>query len=292
MITHTILAVDDQPEYLQTYAAYLFEEKVPYKIISALNGKMALELATAESPDVIIMDWQMPVMDGLTAVKELKKNKQLKDIPVIMASGIMLSSEDLKEALEAGASDYIRKPIDKVELLARVHSHIKISRYIKTLKDQKKTIETERTRRITHIKETLHELCKKTEEMIRFTFKEHKSIISELENLQKNTQNEKEILDNVTHALSEICDVYNNYNSVCQLHFQEDDYLRKLINKHPQLLPNEIELCLLLKRNLPSKEIAEMTYRSVNTIKVARSKLRTKLGLNGEDNLFNYLLEV
>jgi DNA-binding response OmpR family regulator/DNA-binding CsgD family transcriptional regulator len=292
MINYTILAVDDQPEYLQTYAAYFFEEKVPYKIISALNGKMALELAAIEHPDVIIMDWQMPVMDGLCAVKEIKKDKNLKDIPIIMSSGIMLNSEDLKEALEAGASDYIRKPVDKTELLARVHSHIKMARYIKTLKDQKETIETERTQRVIHIKETLHELCDKTEEMIRFTFKEHKNIISDLENLKIKNQGEKEILDHITKVLADICNVYNNYHSVCQLHLNEEDYIKKLIKKHPQLLPGEIELCLLLKKNLPSKDIAALTYRSVNTIKVSRSKLRTKLGINADDNLFNYLLMI
>lgn len=292
MNIHTILAVDDQPEYLQTYAAYFFEEEVPYKVISALNGKMALELAASEKPDVIIMDWQMPVMDGLTAVKELKKNKQLKDIPVIMASGIMLNSEDLKEAFDAGASDFIRKPIDKIELLARVHSHINISRFIKQLKEQRNTIEQEREEHSTHVRDTISELCGKTVELIKYTSKEHEEIAKELTNLQKNKQNEKVILDHISKILAQICDVCNKYNSVYNLHFQEDEYVKRLLKKHPNLLPNEIELCFFLKKNLSSKEIANLTYRSANTIKVARSKLRSKLNIKGDGNFVNYLHKI
>lgn len=288
----TILAVDDQPEYLQTYAAYFFEENIPYKIISAVNGEMALELAATELPDVIIMDWQMPVMDGLTAVIELKKDEKLRDIPVIMASGIMLRSEDLKEALEAGASDFIRKPIDKIELLARVHSHINISKYIKQLKEQKNTIEKEREEHLTHVWDTIFELCSKTSEMIQYTFKEHENITKELNNLQKKNMDEKLVLQHISNILSEICDVYSKYNSVCHMHFNEDEYARRLLRKHPNLLPNEIELCLFLKKNLASKEIASITYRSVNTIKVARSKLRNKLKIEADDNLVNYLIKI
>lgn len=292
MNVHTILAVDDQPEYLQSYAAYFFEEKVPHKVISALDGKMALELATIEKPDVIIMDWQMPVMDGLTAVKKLKNDAHLRDIPVIMATGIMMSSQDLKEAFEAGASDFIRKPIDKIELLARVHSHLSISKYIKQLKEHKNKIEQEREEHLSHVRETIAELCGKTIELIQYTNKEHENIAKELNNLRKNNQNEKIILEHISKTLSQICDACNKYSSVYNLHFQEDEYVKRLLKTHPNLLPNEIELCFFLKRNLSSKEIADISNRSVNTIKVARSKLRNKLNIETQNDIINYLVNI
>ncbi|HEX2933821.1 MAG TPA: response regulator [Bacteroidales bacterium] len=290
MNTYSILVVDDQPEYIQTYAGYFFEEKVPYKIISALNGEMAIDIALGESPDVIIMDWQMPVMDGITAIKEFKKRDQLKDIPIIIATGIMLGSSELKKALEAGASDYISKPIDKIELLARVNSHIKLANYIKTIKSHKELIERERIDFAIHLGQVLKELCLKTEDILQFTFREHKSVMSKIELLKKQEIDEIETLEYITKLLSEISTNYNGYSTICQMYIQEEDFIQRLLQKHPGLLPNEIELCLWLRKNMDSKNIALLTFRSINTVKVARSKLRLKLNLPEEDNLFSYLI--
>ena len=66
------------------------------------------------------MDWQMPVMDGIEATKQLKLNDTTKDIPVIISTGIMIDSSDLSAALIVGAVDYLRKPFDEIELIARV----------------------------------------------------------------------------------------------------------------------------------------------------------------------------
>lgn len=292
MNMHTILAVDDQTEYLQSYAAYFFEENVPYKIISAVHGEMALELAATEHPDVIIMDWQMPVMDGLTAVKKLKEDEQLRDIPIIMASGIMLSSEDLQEALKAGASDYIRKPIERTELLARVNSHIKMAEYVRELKENQRFIEAEREEKTNQLRENLHSVCEQMEEMSQFFLKEYAEIQGELQKLDTPHANQAEIIGHIKNVLIANGNAFKNYTSVCKQFMTEDDFIRRLLVNHPDLLPKEIELVLLLKRNTASKDIAAMTFRSVNTIKVARSKLRTKLGLQQSDNMVNYLLQI
>lgn len=292
MKIYTILAVDDQTEYLHSYAAYFFEENVPYKIISAVHGEMALELAASEHPDVIIMDWQMPVMDGLTAVKKLNADEKLRDIPIIMASGIMLSNEDLLEAFKAGASDFIRKPIEKIELLARVNSHIKMAEYIRELKEKTRLIEDGRVEKMNQLQENLHSVCEQMEEMSQFFLKEYDEILAELNKLNEEKANNTDIIKHIQDVLVSNGNALKNYTSVCKQFMTEEDFIRRLLKKHPDLLPKEIELILLLKRNTASKDIAAMTFRSVNTIKVARSKVRSKLGLQHTDNLVNYLMQL
>ena len=176
--------------------------------------------------------------------------------------------------------------------MARIHSHINLSKYIKSLKEKQQLIHNQQNNHILHIRETSLELCHKIEEMVRFTFKEHDDLINELKNLLSKNPDEEIILSQLLKVLSDICKVYDNYNSVTQLHFKEDKYVRRLLTKHPQLLPGEIELCLLVKRNLSSKDIAGMTFRSVNTIKVAKSKLRSKLNIGKDINIINYLIGI
>ncbi|MBN1953020.1 MAG: response regulator [Bacteroidales bacterium] len=285
----TILVVDDQPEYLKAYATLFFEEQVPYKIISAIHGKMAIDLARSEHPDIIIMDWQMPEMDGFTALKHLKSDPELHTIPVIIASGIMLESNDLKKALEAGASDYIRKPIDRTELLARTHSHIRMAHYLKTIREQEQALLNERDNRIDLLAESSFMLSSQMGEMIRVFIHEHEKMTEAIQNQRKRGKSGEEITDIILQNLLQNQQVFKRYLQAGHEPVKDEFYIRQLVTKHPSLLPSEIELCLLLKKNLSSKEIASITFKSPNTIKVARSRIRQKMGLDKKFNLFKYL---
>lgn len=134
MYNAVILVVDDEQTYLSSIAETLKERK--FKIIQALDGKMGIAVAKKFLPDIIIADWEMPEMNGLKMIQELKSDKTTKDIPVIMCTGIMTTSENLDTALEAGASDYIRKPIDAIELTARINAALNLSSAFKKIKAQ------------------------------------------------------------------------------------------------------------------------------------------------------------
>ncbi len=140
MNNYTILIAEDQEFNLHVVIGYLQQGNDNYKVLTAENGQEACEIAKAQLPDLVIMDWEMPIMTGIDAVKELKSYPSTTDIPIIMATA-NTSSEKLKVALDAGAVDYIRKPIDKVELVARVHSTLKLSDSYKKIKNQKSLIE-------------------------------------------------------------------------------------------------------------------------------------------------------
>ncbi|WP_299463323.1 ATP-binding protein [uncultured Microscilla sp.] len=143
MKEYSILVIDDQYNNLKTITAYFDASLEPYAILGATSGMMGYRLALDKRPDLIIMDWEMPEMSGIEAVKKLKASPVTKDIPIIMATGVMTHPDDLRTALEAGAIDYVRKPIDKVELLARTRSAIALSesyQQIKLLSDFKQAM--------------------------------------------------------------------------------------------------------------------------------------------------------
>ncbi|MCK5535658.1 MAG: response regulator, partial [Bacteroidales bacterium] len=139
-MSKNILIVDDQPKNLQIIADYLKESENSYEIMKAPNGKIALKLVEKKTPDLIITDWEMPVMDGIEFIKQLRKNIITVNIPVIMCTGVMLTSKNLQTALKAGASDFIRKPIDKIELTARTNSMLQLGASQQKLLEQNKTL--------------------------------------------------------------------------------------------------------------------------------------------------------
>jgi CheY-like chemotaxis protein/DNA-binding CsgD family transcriptional regulator len=124
---HKILIVDDEPENIRGIRNCIERTGEFYTLFQALNGELALKIATAEMPDLIITDWEMPGMDGIELIRGLKTSEITSEIPVIMCTGVMTTSENLHTALIAGAVDYIRKPIDQIELTARVKSMLELS---------------------------------------------------------------------------------------------------------------------------------------------------------------------
>lgn len=137
---HTVLVVDDERVNLMVMMKLLAKLGDEYRVISAPNGLVACRLAEKKLPDIIIMDWEMPEMNGIEAAKALKKNPVTQDIPIILATAVRTSAENLSEALQAGAIDYLRKPIEEAELLARVKSALSLANSLKKVRDQHQQI--------------------------------------------------------------------------------------------------------------------------------------------------------
>lgn len=98
-----------------------------YETASATNGKEALEMLTTDwKPDLILMDIEMPVMDGYQTCKEIRDNKEYSSIPIIVLTAVY-NKNVIKKVLTIGANDYIAKPFEPEELLARITAHIKIN---------------------------------------------------------------------------------------------------------------------------------------------------------------------
>ncbi|MDP9204646.1 MAG: diguanylate cyclase [Gemmatimonadota bacterium] len=118
-----ILVVDDHEDNIELLRARL--EARGYEVEGASDGQAALDAVNRTCPDLILLDVMMPKMDGMEVVKRLKSNKALPFIPVIMQTALD-STENKVEGLDAGADDYITKPINFAELEARVNSLLRI----------------------------------------------------------------------------------------------------------------------------------------------------------------------
>jgi len=121
-----ILAVDDIPENLDVLVGIL---KANYQMKVATNGERALQLAVNEpQPDLILLDIMMPIMNGYEVCNKLKADDSLKDIPVIFISALD-DTLDKVEAFNCGGVDYIAKPFQVEEVVARVETHLNLRRY-------------------------------------------------------------------------------------------------------------------------------------------------------------------
>lgn len=139
MSNKKVLLVDDEPLNLKLYEKMLKEHK--FEISTASNGKECLEKVYSIFPDLVILDWNMPVMDGIEALETLKKDELTRDIPVLMITGVMTSSEDLAYAMGVGAVDFLKKPFDKQELNARVRNILMLAESQNELKRQNNRLE-------------------------------------------------------------------------------------------------------------------------------------------------------
>ena len=120
-----VLIVDDTPKNLQVLSNILHDKG--YNICISTSGSQALESVNTEAPDLILLDIQMPVMDGFETFKALKLNSNSKDIPVIFLTAVV-EPEKILQGFELGAVDYITKPFNIPELTARVATHLEIKR--------------------------------------------------------------------------------------------------------------------------------------------------------------------
>lgn len=121
--TKTILSVDDSPINNKLIEAYFRRE---YEVISKESGQQALTWLESNTPDVILLDIMMPIMDGIEVLERIQANERLKEIPVIMVTA-KTEMESIKATLSLGAQDYVKKPIDFTELQTKVHIAFQIN---------------------------------------------------------------------------------------------------------------------------------------------------------------------
>jgi len=116
-----VLVVEDV-DFNRELIVQLLEDK--YEVIEAVNGQQGVELAERERPELILMDLSLPVMDGWEATRRLKANADLRAIPVIALTAHAMKG-DKEKALAAGCDDYLVKPLDEDELMARIAKYLK-----------------------------------------------------------------------------------------------------------------------------------------------------------------------
>ena len=263
MKEYNILVVDDVTSNIQTIVQYLKATGKPYKFLSANNGQTALRVIQKRTPDLIITDWEMPIMSGLDLVKQLKTQTTPQRIPVIMITGARTKVEDLKIALDAGAVDFIRKPVNQVELWARVDATLQLFEAYRTIEDQKnrelstKTLQVHQKNEILDkLKERLQQFMLKLEVAYRPEAKEMIRLIQS----NKSTDNEWDTF---------------------KLHFEQVNprFFEKLQASYPKLSQLDLKLCAYLRIGFAQKEIANLLAVDYQSVRAHKLRVKKKMGI-------------
>jgi two-component system alkaline phosphatase synthesis response regulator PhoP len=139
----TVLIVDDNLQNIELLQAFL--ESLPVRIVTAMDGVEALEKVEQHKPDLILLDIMMPRMSGFQVCRKLKSDAKTRDIQVLMVTALN-ELGDIEQASDCGTDDFVSKPINKLELLTRVKSLLRV-RHMKS----------ELERALTYLNEIEHE---------------------------------------------------------------------------------------------------------------------------------------
>jgi len=134
----SILIVDDNPENIQVLGKHLKTEG--FNVEFAVEGKSALDWINKETIDLVLLDINMPGMNGYEVCEEIRSNADLKNLPVIFITA-EYGRESIIKGFDAGAQDYVTKPFDSRELIARVRTHLKLKKSLEDLGELNQSLE-------------------------------------------------------------------------------------------------------------------------------------------------------
>jgi DNA-binding response OmpR family regulator/DNA-binding CsgD family transcriptional regulator len=294
-----ILIVEDEPAHLKTITQYLLRQN-NFNIISAPDGELAITIAESEMPDLIIMDWDMPRMNGIEATKILKSKTKTASIPIIMCTGVRLTSQNLQTAFEAGAIDYIRKPVDETELIARVRSMLILHDFYRQKIEGERKI-TQLTKDISEaeIKLLQTDIEMKNKELalkVLFLLQRNEMINFTIQKLSEIDASDKDkTIGRIKQLMSHLKQSQNERQwQEFETHFEKvhEDFYKRLLMRCPDISPNEKKICAFIRLNLSTKEICALTHNTTKSVEVARTRLRKKLGLTRDDNLNTFIFNI
>ena len=237
--TGTILIVDDQPTNLSMLSRSL--QRNGMTVMLAINGQDAIQKVLNQKPELILLDIQMPGIDGFETCNLLKQNTTTQDIPIIFMTA-SIDSKDKIKGLSVGAVDYITKPFEEEEVLARVRVHLKLSILTKTLE---------------HKNFLLEELTKDLEERVAQRTNQLSQALEDLQNTQMQLiQTEK--MSALGQLVAGVAHEINNPLSFIAGNIEHtEDYIQSLI-EHLRLYQHEYPQTASLIENHAQK--IELNY--------------------------------
>ncbi len=321
----TILIIDDNITNLKVAVTHL--EVYSYKILTASNGTAGFERAKLALPDLILLDVKMPGIDGFETCARIKANPDTADIPIIFMTALSDSSSKVR-GLETGAVDYITKPLDATELLARVRLHLSMRELQMNLEDvvQQRTAalyaEMAHRQRLQEEKDQLFEIVRQqsaqlhklTEEMLH-TQQEHSedTLLLLRDTIEKEIALGQEKLQQAQSALGRIQGTADTLMWLQQMLEQLDAVFQR-IQRHGQKLAQdmtdqlpaaqqlletpliklstrEYEVFQLLINGKSSAEIAELIGVTRSSVSTYRRRIMTKLEVEDLPALLKFAVE-
>ena len=319
MSTPTILIIDDQATDRLIYRRFLGEHY--YGFIELADGGKALQYLSRNKIDLILLDWQMPKVDGLETLKAIRRSMEYAQIPIIVITG-KEDSESLELAFNFGCTDYIRKPVDRIELSARVQNVLELKksqvtliqqseellRLYKIIQDQKTTLEESlgfkraaieaHEEKIVAEKEILERDVKTLSLQISKTMNQIRHIKHIVSDLLDNTAPDKiyPILDNLKQVDKAINKIISSNQSNLEMkriiEVSDKELNRKLLSINPKLTNLELRHCNYLNMNLSNHEIADIMNVELKSLQMSRYRIKKKLNIATEKTLREFIISI
>jgi len=269
-----ILIVDDEPVNIKILTGMLSTEG--YNILKADNGPEALKILGKVTPDIILLDVMMPEMDGFEVCRRIKAEKDMRLIPVLMVTALQ-DKIHRQQALEAGADDFLSKPIDRTELIIRVKSLIRIKQYSDELVESNRILEEQ--------KEKLKKLEKAKEALTHMIVHDLRSPLTSISMnidlcLMKLTQDQglKRYLENASYQctyldsmIQGLLDIYKMEKgklSLSKEKIRPEPLIMEVVDRFtPQLEAKKLHLDLKLPSNCPKVQMdSELISRVIGNL--------------------------
>ena len=259
-----ILIVDDDPTNLEILVEYL--ERVEFKTLTVQTGESALQQSACTQPDLILMDVMMPDMNGFETCRRLKANAATKEIPVIF----MTALSDVKAKVtgfEVGGVDYITKPFQHEEVVARVHTHLTLRRQHHQLQQQTEQLRALNAEKDRFLSMIAHDL--------RSPFSTLRLLIGvAAENIEGSGQNELENLmhllkkssENVYTLLENLLTWSQIQHGVMKYHPQPLDVHKMIVQNMALLKPAADQKQITIKNDIAAETTAYADYRMVDAV--------------------------
>ncbi|MEO9853718.1 MAG: response regulator [Reichenbachiella sp.] len=281
----SLLVADDDYSNVEVIMSYLKGQTD--QVYYAPNGKVACDLAGKKRPDLIIMDWQMPEMTGIEAIRCLKSSPETEEIPIIVATGVMTSAENLKEALDEGAVDFLRKPFNPIEFTARVTSTLRIKRQHEIIKEMLIKEKDYAQEALEHKQRELSSIAVLDYQKTTLL----KELLDQVERLDRITNYVYATdIKSIEKQLKAQLDLEKSWNTF-KIHFEETHagFFDKLDENFPELSLNDRKLCAYIKLGMGNFEISQMTGTSDDSLRKAINRLKKKMELGPKDDLRKFL---
>ena len=288
-----ILLVDDQPEMVRTLVNFCELYFPAAEVLQTIDPRAALGIARKEEPDILLADWDMPELTGIELLEAVKADPVLGErIAVIICSGKNIGSADLHRALTAGATDYLRKPFDHPELIARITAALRDQRRLRQVRAAQAALAREKERnealmqeRIAFQKGDIEALALE----LKFNRELSEAVAEKFSQMRKIPPEARKLAHDFRLRLragKRLHDLKQNMEVV------HASFLEKLRLNFPELTEGERELAILYRIGLSSNEIATVRGISMNGIKKARQRLRKKLELAPAEDMMAFLNQI
>jgi DNA-binding response OmpR family regulator len=277
----TILVADDDPGNRELVISTMLGLAKGIKVLSAADGGKVMEIIEKRNVDAVLLDWDMPVLDGLETLKQIRSSEKGKFIPVIIYTGVMTSTGSLVTALQEGATDFVRKPTEPIELIARIQSaltlHSEFSKRLQleqenaSMKSQLLQNEIENLR--SELSGYLAQLARKNEVLA-----EVRDMVLHGERAAAGAH-----IDSIIEGEAYWDEFFQRFNSF-------DKKFLDLLAQHPgELSLSEQKFCLLLRLGMSSKDISSLLNITPAAIEKKRYRIRKKFELDPTESLERYI---